>query len=109
MSRWLWNCCLAVTCLVLASCGQSGKSRTVGVSVLTRGNPFFVTIGDNLSAELAKSGYQADIQSGEFDVARQRAQVKDFISAGYAAIVLCPCDSKAIGPVIEEANNAGIP
>ena len=51
MSRWLWNCCLAVTCLVLASCGQSGKSRTVGVSVLTRGNPFFVTIGDNLTAE----------------------------------------------------------
>jgi ribose transport system substrate-binding protein len=109
MRRFVIASCLLLACLALASCGQSGKSRTVGVSVLTRGNPFFVTIGDNLTAELAKSGYQADIQSGEFDVARQRAQVKDFISAGYAAIVLCPCDSKAIGPVIEEANNAGIP
>jgi ribose transport system substrate-binding protein len=26
-----------------------------------------------------------------------------------AAIVLCPCDSKGIGPVIQEANAAGIP
>ena len=32
-----------------------------------------------------------------FDVARQRNQVRDFIVMNVVAIVLCPCDSKAIG------------
>ena len=35
--------------------------------------------------------------------------MKDFIVQRVSAIVLCPCDSKAIGPVIQEANAAGIP
>jgi ribose transport system substrate-binding protein len=85
------------------------KKGTIGVSVLTSINPFFNVIGDNLKAELAKSGYDAVVQSGEFDVARQQQQVRDFIVARCVAIVLCPCDSKAIGPVIQEANKAGIP
>ena len=47
--------------------------------------------------------------SGEFDVARQQDQVKDFIVKRVAAIVLCPCDSRSIGPAIQEANAAGVP
>jgi ribose transport system substrate-binding protein len=88
---------------------ESGGKGTVGVSVLTLTNPFFRIIGDHITAELAKAGYETVVVSGEFDVARQRQQVRDFIVARHAAIVLCPCDSKSIGPVIAEANAAGIP
>src|SRR5262249_54427401 len=49
------------------------------------------------------------IVTGDFDVARQQIQVKDFIVKKVAAIVLCPGDFKAIGPAIGEANAAGIP
>ena len=49
------------------------------------------------------------VVAGEFDVAKQQQQVRDFIVNKYAAIVLCPCNSKGIGPVIQEANKAGIP
>jgi ribose transport system substrate-binding protein len=42
-------------------------------------------------------------------VAKQSNQVKDFIVKKCVAIVLSPCDSKAIGPVIKEANEANIP
>lgn len=87
-----------------------GESKgTVGVSVLTTVNPFFNVIGQNIKDEMAKAGYETVVVSGEMDVARQQQQVRDFIVAGHAAIVLCPCDSKAIGPVIREANQAGIP
>ncbi len=82
---------------------------TVGVSVLTTVNPFFNVIGQNIKDEMAKAGYETVVVSGEMDIARQQQQVRDFIVAGHAAIVLCPCDSKAIGPVIREANQAGIP
>lgn len=82
---------------------------TIGVSVLTLTNPFFKVIADSLTEEAKKSGYETIVVSGDFDVAKQQNQVKDFIVKKCAAIVLCPCDSKSIGPVIQEANSAGIP
>lgn len=85
------------------------SNGTIGVSVLTMNNPFFKEIADSLTAEAAKHGYGVLAVSGDFDVARQQNQVKDFIVKKVSAIVLCPCDSKAIGPAIREANKAGIP
>ena len=37
------------------------------------------------------------------------SQVQDFIVKKCSAIVLCPTDAVSIGPVIQEANKAGIP
>ena len=82
---------------------------TVGVSVLTLTNPFFRVIGDNITAELKKSGYETIVVAGEKDIAAQERQVDDFIAQGCVAIVLCPCDSKAVGAVIQKANQAGVP
>ena len=82
---------------------------TIGLSVLTMNNPFFKEIADTMTAEAAKHGYKVVAVSGDFDVAKQQNQVKDFIVKKVSAIVLCPCDSKAIGPAIREANKAGIP
>src|SRR4051812_22583277 len=81
----------------------------IGVSLLTLDNPFFKVIGDNITAEGAKRGYEAIVVSGDKDVAKQSNQIKDFIVKKVAAIVLSPCDSKSIVPVIKEANAAGIP
>jgi ribose transport system substrate-binding protein len=85
------------------------KKGTIGLSVLTLTNPFFKVIADSMTAEAARHGYDVIVVSGEFDVARQQNQVKDFIVKRVAAIVLTPCDSKAIGPAIKEANAVGIP
>jgi ribose transport system substrate-binding protein len=83
--------------------------RTIGVSLLTLDNPFFKVIGDNITSEGKKHGYEAIVVSGDKDVARQSNQIKDFIVKKVSAIVLSPCDSKSIVPVIQEANAAGIP
>jgi ribose transport system substrate-binding protein len=85
------------------------SAGTIGVSVLTMNNPFFKEITDSMTAEAAKHGYTIVAVSGDYDVARQQNQIKDFIVKKVNAIVLCPCDSKAIGPAIREANQAGIP
>ncbi len=113
MRRILFAAALAALtasgCLSRAE-SQSGPAHgVIGLSVLTLTNPFFQDIADNLRAEARQHGYEVALVSGEFDAARQQNQVKDFIIQKVAAIVLCPCDSKAIGPVIQEANAAGIP
>lgn len=90
--------------------GNGAKSRgLIGVSLLTLDNPFFKVIGDNITAAGAKHGYQTIVVSGDKDVAKQGNQIKDFIVKKVSAIVLSPCDSKSIIPVIQEANAAGIP
>ncbi len=104
---------------LFAGCGRSTdrsevptapKSRgTIGVSLLALDNPFFQVIGDNITAEGKKHGYTTIVVSGDKDVAKQSNQIKDFIVKKVSAIVLSPCDSKSIIPVIQEANAAGIP
>jgi ribose transport system substrate-binding protein len=66
-------------------------------------------IGDNITEEGRKHGYDTIVVSADKDVAKQGNQVKDLIVKKVSAIVLSPCDSKSIVPVIQEANNAGIP
>ncbi|HYE30038.1 MAG TPA: substrate-binding domain-containing protein [Methylomirabilota bacterium] len=123
MKAALLNLILAFAWVVASGCGnnnapqpasQSEAAKTnskgvIGLSVLTLSNPFFKTIGDSMAAAAAKEGYEVVVVSGDFDVARQQNQVKDFIVRKVAAIVLTPCDSVAIGPAIQEANDAGIP
>jgi ribose transport system substrate-binding protein len=87
----------------------SALKGTVGVSLLTMSNPFFIEMGQAMLAEGAKQGYEVKLQAGDLDAARQKDQVKDFIVKKVSAIVLCPCDSKAVGTAIAEANKAGIP
>jgi ribose transport system substrate-binding protein len=82
---------------------------TIGVSLLTLENPFFKVIGDNITMEARKHGFDTTVVSADKDGAKQGNQVKDFIVKKVAAIVLSPCDSKSIVPVIQEANTAGIP
>src|SRR5262245_16673311 len=58
---------------------KTAKARgTVGVSVMTLGNPFFKVIADSLSEEGKKHGYDVLVTSGDNDVAKQHNQVKDF-------------------------------
>ena len=115
---------LAVASAIFIGCGKpaadnnvatpapkpTAKSKgTIGVSLLTLDNPFFKIIGDNITAEARKRGYDTIVVSADKDIAKQGNQVKDFIVKRVSAIVLSPADAKSIVPIIQEANTAGIP
>lgn len=104
--------------LALGGCGSKSSSssetpaaprKVIGLSVLTLTNPFFKTISETMAKEAEAQGYEVVTVSGEFKPETQRDQVRDFIVRKCAAIVLTPCDSKAVGSAISEANAAGIP
>ena len=114
----------ACACALAAGCdvqgdragppADSGGARvktkgTIGVSLLTLDNPFFKVIGDHITAKGGQQGYDVIVVSADKDVAKQSNQIKDFIVKKVSAIVLSPCDSKSIIPVIQEANAAAIP
>jgi ribose transport system substrate-binding protein len=109
-AAWLAGCGKGTDGGTPANKGKDGAARrTIGVSVLTMTNPFFKVIADTITSEAGKHGYEVLVVDPNEDPPRQQNQVKDFIVKKVDAIVLCPCDSKAIGPAIKEANDAGIP
>ena len=102
----------------LAGCGArdhtSGDNNKtikplIGVSLLTLENPFFRVIGDTIRTEATSHGFETVVVSADKDPAKQSNQMQDFIVRKVRAIVISPCESKAMVPAIREANAAGIP
>jgi len=90
--------------------GSTGGNRPViGVSLLTRTHPFYQDLEAGLRETAAAHGYDVLVQAGEFDVARQKDQIDNYIVRKVNAIVVSPCDSKSIGTSVQAANAAGIP
>jgi len=90
----------------------SAPAKTKGIiayTPLTLSNPFFKVIGDHITAEAAKNGYDTLMVDPDMDVKKQSDQFDDFISSGVTAIILVPCDRLSIGPAVKSANAKGIP
>jgi ribose transport system substrate-binding protein len=84
-------------------------AAVIGVSLLTRTHPFYQDLEAGLREAAAEHDYELLVQAGEFDVARQKDQLEDFLVRHVAAIVVCPCDSRSIGTAVAAANRAGVP
>ena len=100
--------------LLLGACQDSSEQSstsqpTLGVTVMTSTNPFFMKLGNAIREEAAQHGYETILVSGDYDVSKQKNQISDFIVQGVDAIVIAPVDSKGIVTAIKEANDAGIP
>lgn len=114
---------LLTVSVLLGGCGTSSRPEladegitaaeepdaVIGVSVLTMTNPFFVDLADAMKEEGAKHNFKVVVTDGDNKVAVQKNQINEFIVKQVDAIVLCPCDSRAIGTSIATANKAGIP
>jgi len=97
----------------LAGCGGSAPERRarplIGVTLLTQTHAFFKDLEDALRTEAATRGFDLVVVACEMDPARQVAQFEDFITQRVDAILAAPCDSTAIVPSLQAAEEAGIP
>jgi ribose transport system substrate-binding protein len=85
------------------------EARTVGVTLLTRGHLFYRDLEEGLRRAAAKESYALIITSADFDLGKQIGQIEDFVARRVDAIVICPVDSRGVGPGIKQANAANIP
>lgn len=95
--------------LLLGVSAFAAKQKVIGVSLLTRQHQFYKDLESALQAMAKKNNIKLIVQSGEFDLATQMQQLESFIVQKVDAIVVCPTNSKGIGPAIKKANKAGIP
>jgi ribose transport system substrate-binding protein len=105
----LWAGCAKKRSEQSQSQSQPAPKLTIGVSLLTRTHPFYQDLEAGLREAADKAGYELFVTAGEFDVARQKDQIQDFIVRKVNAIIISPCDSRSIGTAVKAANDAGIP
>ena len=92
-----------------AKSGAAGATKTIGVTLLTREDEFYRQLEEGLRQAAAAHNYKILITSGDRDLAKQQAQIDNFIVQKVDAIIVCPVDTRGIGPAIERANAAKIP
>ena len=97
--------------LVLGAGGISAQDDgiTIGLSLSTLNNPFFVTLRDGAQAAADELGVELVVVDAQDDPATEAANIQDLIAQGVDAILINPTDADAIVPSIEAANGAAIP
>ena len=83
--------------------------KTIGLSISTLNNPFFVTLNDAAKAKADSLQAKLTVVDAQNDASKQAADVEDLIQQGVKLIIINPVDSAAVASAIESANKAGIP
>ncbi|WP_170313680.1 D-ribose ABC transporter substrate-binding protein [Phytoactinopolyspora halophila] len=105
----------AGTAVALTACGNgdegggSDADVTVGLSISTLENPFFVTLRDGAEEAADEAGVELRVSDARDDAQSQADDVQDFVTRDVDVLVINPVDSAAIVPSIEAANDADIP
>lgn len=85
------------------------QELTIGLSLSTLNNPFFVSVEEGVIQAAEEGGSQVQSLDAQDDSAKQLNDVNDLIQQQVDVLLINPVDSAAIGPAVESANAAGIP
>ena len=104
--------------LSLAACGTKAATATptdttaakvsVGLSVSTLNNPFFVTLVDGAKAKAQELNVDLTVVDAGDDAAKQVNDIDDLISKNISVLIVNPVDSDAVAPAVKAAKDAGI-
>jgi ribose transport system substrate-binding protein len=112
MNRRLFGLVI-VAAMVLAGCRGGAatptEGYTIGLSLSTLNNPFFVTLRDGAQAAADAAGVELIVVDAQDDSAREATNIEDLVQRGVDVLLVNPTDADAIVPSIEAANAAGIP
>lgn len=110
----------AVMALGLVGCGAAsieGENEaettengngSIGLSVSTLSNPFFVTLAEGAEAKAEEVGAELIVVDAGDDAAKQTSDIEDLISKKISVLIVNPVDSDAVAPAVETAISKGI-
>ena len=81
---------------------------TIGLSVSTQNNPFFVTLVEGAEEAAAKHGVKLTVADAGDDVTKQVSDIEDLVSKGISVLIVNPVDSDAVTGAVEAAMAKGV-
>jgi ribose transport system substrate-binding protein len=99
---------VALTCAIGTASAKELKS--VGVTLGSLGNPFFVSMTSGVEVKLKEIApdVQVSVVSSDYELNKQFTQIDNFIASGVDLILLNAADPQAIGSAVKRAQDAGI-
>jgi len=94
---------------VLAALLSGAFAQTVGLSVSTLNNPFFVTLRDGAQEAADEMEIELLVTDAQDSVSTQISDIEDLVQRGVDVLIVNPTDSAAVVPAVMGANSAGIP
>ena len=90
------------------SAGQITANGTIGLSVSTQNNPFFVTLVEGAKKQAAALGVKITVADAGDDAAKQTSDIEDLVSSGISVLIVNPVDSDAVTGAVEAAIAKGV-
>ena len=81
---------------------------SIGLSVSTQNNPFFVTLVEGAQEMANKLGVKMTVADAGDDAAKQTSDIEDLVSSGISVLIVNPVDSDAVTGAVEAAMAKGI-
>lgn len=89
--------------------GEASGDYTIGFSISTLNNPFFVTLNEGAEAKAEELGATLTVVDAQDNASKQASDVEDLIQQEVDLIMINPVDSEAVAAAVESANAANIP
>ncbi|MGN1033820.1 MAG: D-ribose ABC transporter substrate-binding protein [Intestinibacter sp.] len=103
-----------IGCSVEGEGSNSGSSAeatgngSIGFSVSTLNNPFFVTLSEGAKEKAKEADVELIVVDAGDDAAKQTSDIEDLISKKISVLIVNPVDSDAVAPAVEDAVTKGI-
>lgn len=87
---------------------QAQANGTIGLSVSTQNNPFFVTLVEGAQKAADKAGVSLTVVDAGDDASKQVNDIEDLISKNVSVLIVNPVDSDAVTGAVEVAVEKGV-
>ena len=81
---------------------------SIGLSVSTQNNPFFVTLVDGAKRAAEEKNVKLIVVDAGDDAAKQVSDIEDLIAKNISVLIVNPVDSDTVSSVVQSAVNRGI-
>lgn len=86
----------------------SGGNGSIGLSVSTLNNPFFVSLSEGAKEKAKEENVDLIVVDAGDDAAKQASDVEDLVSKNISVLIVNPVDSDAVAPAVKDAVAKGI-
>ncbi len=102
-----------VGCRIVIDGEESSKKTStangsIGLSVSTQNNPFFVTLADGAKKAANDAGVDITVADAGDDATKQVSDIEDLVSSGVSVLIVNPVDSDAVTGAVEAAMAKGV-
>jgi ribose transport system substrate-binding protein len=98
----------ALWLIASGSMAPARELKSIGVSLPEFGIPFFSEVLRGITNAAKRAGAAVIQTDNGGELAKQAQQIQEFVAKGTDLIILFPDDAKALGPVVEKAQAAGV-